>query len=149
MITITADFSGIRNALDALAKDPLPSRVADIAENKMLKEIHSRAPSKTGKYRSSFKRVKSYKQGMRLETPYGELMGFLEFTGTQAHVIVPVKAKVLHWLDPETGQHMFRYRVRHPGTRPSPHLRPALRKVAPSAVNEAMLELKRRHPWIR
>ena len=37
--------------------------------------------------------------------------------GTVAHIIRPVRAKVLHWVDPVTGQDAYAKEVHHPGTK--------------------------------
>jgi hypothetical protein len=41
--------------------------------------------------------------------------------GTRPHVIVPKKARLLHWEEPQ-GDHHFARRVKHPGTRPLPFM---------------------------
>jgi len=38
--------------------------------------------------------------------------------GTVAHIIRPVKAKLLHWVDPQSGEDRFAKEVHHPGTKP-------------------------------
>ncbi len=37
--------------------------------------------------------------------------------GTKAHIIRPVKAKMLHWIDPASGDDRFAKEVHHPGTK--------------------------------
>jgi len=39
--------------------------------------------------------------------------------GTGPHEIVPRSASVLHWVDTQTGEDVFRHRVWHPGTQPN------------------------------
>lgn len=39
--------------------------------------------------------------------------------GTGPHEIVPRNARYLHWVDPGTGEDVFRSRVWHPGTQPN------------------------------
>lgn len=56
--------------------------------------------------------------------PTAEYGAAVEY-GTRPHEIRPRNARVLHWVDPKTGQDVFRPRVMHPGTRPRPYMRPA------------------------
>jgi len=39
--------------------------------------------------------------------------------GTAPHEIVPRNASVLHWVDTQSGEDVFRHRVWHPGTQPN------------------------------
>lgn len=39
--------------------------------------------------------------------------------GTGPHEIVPRNASVLHWVDTQSGEDVFRHRVWHPGTQPN------------------------------
>lgn len=63
-----------------------------------------------------------------------EHASFLE-EGTAPHVIEARRADMLHWVD-EGGEHHFRVRVQHPGTRPSPFMAPAATKAERVAVRE-------------
>ena len=149
MITIRYDIEPVKRAIRDLQKSDLPDAVVRHAEKKMLKHVAAKAPRRSGTFASSFKPQSTRGKRMRLITKYGALFRFLEYSGTQSHIIVPVKARVLHWIDPDTGKDMFRYRVRHPGTSPTPFARPGIRKVAPSALHDAFRDLTRRLPWLR
>lgn len=37
--------------------------------------------------------------------------------GTKAHIIKPVRAKMLHWVDPTSGEDVFAKEVHHPGSK--------------------------------
>lgn len=50
--------------------------------------------------------------------------------GTRAHEITPVNARALHFTV-KGGDEVFARRVRHPGTKPNPFARDAMRRVAP------------------
>ena len=56
--------------------------------------------------------------------PTAEYGAAIEY-GTRPHEIRAKHAKALHWVDPETGEDVFRRKVMHPGTRPQPYMRPA------------------------
>ena len=53
---------------------------------------------------------------------------FLE-VGTRAHGIDPVRAKMLSWIDPASGERVFAHHVDHPGTAANPYLSSAAAKT--------------------
>jgi len=147
MFEVKLDFTKVKTELKTLKARKVEKEIKDAAADKMLKHIHSKAPKKTGKFISSFKR-RNTKTGVNLETKYADLFEWLEFTGTQAHVIRPVKAQVLHWLDPDTGEDVFRMKVNHPGFKHKPFARPGLAKTTPSATDHVLKAIKRDHKWM-
>ena len=147
IISMRTNVSAMRSSLRALAREDVIHGAADIAETRMLKHIAARAPRRTGAYASSFGR-RRWSRGLRLVTKYGMLMRWLEYTGTRPHIIVPRRARVLHWID-DAGRDVFSMRVRHPGTSPVPHIRPGLRRVVPGTVHDYIAGLIRRHRWLR
>ena len=61
---------------------------------------------------------------------WSNLSHLFEF-GVQAHEISPKKRKALMWVDDKTSDFVFvRGTVNHPGIRPEPHLRPAMKAKA-------------------
>ena len=96
-----------------------------------LNQFKQKVPKDTGKYRKSWEIKKANKKGFKLETKMGFLFDILEFQGSKPHIIEPVKASVLHWIDKETGQDRFAMRVRHPGFEKIPHAKPTLKKALP------------------
>ena len=148
MFEVKINFTEIKNELKLLKQTNVKKITADIAEKKMQKHLAAKAPRRTGKFSSSFKK-KNTKDGVQLVTKFGDLFTWLEFSGTQAHVIVPRKAKVLHWIDPATGKDVFRMRVNHPGFKARPFARPGLDKTLPSAAGEAIGQISRKHKWIK
>jgi hypothetical protein len=51
--------------------------------------------------------------------------------GTGPHEILPRNASVLHWIDTQTGESVFRHRVWHPGTQPNDFPDRAAARVMP------------------
>lgn len=51
--------------------------------------------------------------------------------GTGPHEITPRNARYLHWVDPATGEDVFRSRVWHPGTQPNDFPGRTARRVQP------------------
>ena len=149
MITIRYDIEPVKRAIRDLQKSDLPDAVVRHAEKKMLKHVAAKAPRRSGAFASSFRPRSTRGKRMRLETKMGRILRWTEFTGTQAHGIDPVRARVLHWIDEHTGRDMFRPHVDHPGTEARPWVRPGIRKVAPSALHDAFRDLARRMPWLR
>ena len=130
--------------------------VAEDAAQNLKKEIQRTAPKDSGKYAKSW-RIKQTRWGTGKDKPrlilspakkYHDLMVWLEFTGTKPHIILPRRAKVLHWIDKSTGQHRFSMRVRHPGTKPQPHIRPALRKILPRSVSAGINVIKQKYVYL-
>lgn len=62
-----------------------------------------------------------------------EYAPYVEY-GTPPHIIKPKKAKALHWKS--GSKDIFAKVVHHPGTRPQPFIRPALREDLPRIVKE-------------
>lgn len=48
--------------------------------------------------------------------------------GTKAHIIRPVKAKMLHWVDASSGEDRFAMEVHHPGTQ-AQHISTDIREI--------------------
>ena len=91
-----------------------------------LKETKKNAPSKTGKYKGSWKTKNFTGNIARIETKLGELFEILEFQGRKPGRI-DAKDNVLafEW----RGQDVFFKFVMHPGFEEMPHVRPGLRKT--------------------
>jgi hypothetical protein len=56
-----------------------------------------------------------------------EIFKFVD-EGTTAHIIRPVKAKMLHWVDPQSGEDRFAKEVHHPGS-PAQHISGDIREI--------------------
>jgi hypothetical protein len=56
-----------------------------------------------------------------------EIFKFVD-EGTVAHIIKPVKAKMLHWVDPASGEDVFAKEVHHPGTK-AQHISADIREI--------------------
>lgn len=145
----------IRGQLERLQKEHA-SGWQDTVANSLVKEIREKAPKDTGKYAKSWT-VKQRKNRTKYKTvihiapskKFQKLFGWLEFTGTIPHEILPVRALYLHWIDKETGMHHFRKRVWHPGTDPTPHVRPAMRKILPRSMQQAIKGISTKHVWLK
>lgn len=112
------------------------------AANRALREVgkaylpvlKSATPRRTGKLaKSSVFQVKGRDFDQRLEvrqgarTQAGGFYGHFVRGGTRAHIIRPVRAKVLRWEGPDGPR--FAHQVRHPGTRANPYHQRALEAV--------------------
>ena len=107
-----------------------------------------KVPKDTGEYKKSWKVKKYSKKGFTLETKMGFLFDILEFQGSKPHIIEPVRASVLHWIDKETGQDRFAMRVRHPGFKAIPHARPFVKKNVMRVARDLMSFYKSKKEWI-
>ena len=116
----------------------------------LYKEITQKdMPYNTGNYKRSWKKKKPKNHTITVETPMGQLMIWLEFTGTKPHIIVPKgPGYPLHWVDPDTGEHRYAMKVNHPGTNPTPHLRPAIEKFLPKWEDYIMRKISKYYRWI-
>ena len=99
------------------------------AGNLLLREVKRTAPADTGAYAASWRLGTADARFVRLRTSMPALFEILEFTGGRPHAIRPVRAKFLHWIDRRTGRDIFRRMVQHPGAPPTPHARPALKRM--------------------
>lgn len=143
--TIRGQLQRLRNEADYTA-----SEIRKQAAKELLVEIKRTAPKDTGNFAKSFRMI--HKKTRTIITPhkkYHKLFTWLEFTGTKPHEILPRRARVLHWVDKQTGLHHFRYRVWHPGTRATPFVRPAMRRILPKSMRGSLSGLTARHPWIK
>jgi HK97 gp10 family phage protein len=122
----SADISRLTEALQQAAQQSgiTTQQVLIQAANHILAEMESRVPVKSGVLRNSL--------GVQVETdkviigpradqaPYA---GFVEF-GTKAHIIEPKKAGGVLVFN-VGGTKVFTRKVRHPGTKAQPYVRPA------------------------
>jgi hypothetical protein len=78
--------------------------------------VTARTPRKTGRLARGWQRIDYGFLGFEV-VHESQIVDFLEY-GTRPHIIVPVIANALHWVDEESGDDVFARRVRHPGTKP-------------------------------
>ena len=144
-MSATLDFKPIAEFVKKLNKKELITRCFEWGAEKLLFEITAKdIPFDTGRYRKSWKKNKPKKETISVETPMGQLMIWLEFTGTVPHEIVPKRPGYpLHWIDPDTGEDVFRYKVWHPGTTATPHLRPAIKRFLPKWQDYIFEQIKK------
>ena len=104
--------------------------------NFLITEIQRRAPIRTGAYARSW-RIRNQTSNtitVRSSAPPW-LFIVLEF-GSRGHLIVPKERKTLRFLD--GAEVIFAQSANHPGTKPKPHVRPALRALARAAPGMIM-----------
>jgi len=98
---------------------------------------------KTGKFSKGIQ-FKTYERGaggaMELRITDPQPLGKWIRGGTKAHIIVPVKAKALHFF--VKGREVFTKRVHHPGTKPNPYHERALKRIMPE-VDKGLAKLGR------
>ena len=147
-LKVQDDFKKIIPEIRKLEKFNLAKKCLQHGAELLQRELRKDAPHRTGKYVNSWKTRKPKKDSITIETPMGQLMLWLEFTGTRPHVIVPRRAKVLKWVNRETGQDVYAMKVNHPGTKPQPHLRPFIKKILPKWIDYTFTQIKKEHVWL-
>jgi hypothetical protein len=101
---------------------PLMRKTKDIAAA-IAVEAAYRAPVVSGNLRRSIKShpgTESSRYGMSVVagTSYAKFVT----SGTKPHVIMPKKAKMLHFYWPKVGSDVYLPKVNHPGNRPNPFM---------------------------
>ena len=149
-MSLKFDFKEMNTEIKKLSKFTIAKQCLEWGLTQLHTEITNKdiIPIDTGAYSKSWKKKKTKKQTITIETPMGQLMIWLEFTGTVPHVIEPVRANALHWIDKKTGKDVFAMRVHHPGTQPQPHLRPAIKTFMAKWQDYIFKLLKENHEWI-
>lgn len=69
--------------------------------------------------------------------------------GTRPHPIYPVRAKALHWIDPDTGRDIFASKVNHPGTQPNNFIASVLYTISLNIEAVMSRILRESHPYYR
>ena len=147
-IAVKFDFTQLKQEIQSLKRlDTNPFWSAQ--SKKSLKAFKEKVPIDTGDYKKSWKIKKSNKNGFVLETDKGFLFDLLEFQGARPHVIEPVRAKVLHWIDKETGQDRFAMRVQHPGFEKIPHARPFIKNNLPIIAQNFLKYMAAKKEWVK
>jgi HK97 gp10 family phage protein len=119
----SADISRLAEALRRTAEQSQTTtqQVLIQSANHILAEMESRVPVDSGRLRQSLRiEVQTDKVIIGPNTPYA---GYVEF-GTRPHVIEP-KTPGGTLVFTVGGRKVFTKRVRHPGTRAQPYVRPA------------------------
>lgn len=102
----------------------------------MIKQI---APKNTGEYANSWKIVKRGRNFIEIDTEMYDLFNWLE-NGTMPHIILPRDANALAIFTPSVD---FAKEVRHPGTKPRPHIIHVVRELDRIISNVMYAQLKR------
>lgn len=105
-----------RAHVDAAINDWLDQTIGSA----ILSDARTLVPKKTGRLAESL-RAEVQRKVLRVGSLDCNYAMYVEL-GTAPHVIVPVRKRALHWPD---ARHPVA-KVNHPGTKPSPYLRPAL-----------------------
>ena len=140
--TLTPALDEMKKQLQPSATDKRDRKAEKKFAERLLAEIRRRAPKDTGEYAKSW-HIEERRDGFYVVTDDSTLYDILEYTGSVPHDIYPRYASVLHWIDRDTGQDRYAAHVRHPGFKPIPHVRPALRAVQKRAAKEAEAEFAR------
>ena len=93
IMSMKIDFKEVNTEIKKLSKFTIAKQCLDWGLIQLHKEITNKdiIPIDEGNYRKSWKKKKIKKQTITVETPMGQLMIWLEFTGTVPHIIVPVQ----------------------------------------------------------
>jgi len=102
----------------------LPQKVFDDAFEKASREMEKDVKGAFEDSTSAWKHKPTWRGYVRIESTsiyisvgtQDEIFKFVD-EGTVAHIIRPVTAKVLHWVDVSTGEDHFAKEVHHPGTK--------------------------------
>ena len=150
-VTVRIGFAEINRVLNKDVKWLERTRQSAVKQlkPKLLEELKKKCPKDTGKYAQSWRIERSSKYEFRFVTTMGKLFRILEYHGSKPHIIEPVRARVLHWIDKETGGHRFAKRVQHPGFAALPHVRPFRDRQLPKIRDEILQALRRKYKWIR
>lgn len=102
------------------------AKVLEDAAMEIVDKARKYAPKKTGRLMRSIQkhRVGGFGYKVSAGAPYAAYMEF----GTRAHIIVPRRARALHFFT-KTGEEVFTTRVHHPGTKPFAYMRRAVEEV--------------------
>ena len=132
-----------------LEKTPDKKKILQYAAKRFQLLMSKHANVDSGKYIDSWK-PKITGDRLVITTPQGQLFMWLEFTGTVPHTIVPKgPGYPLHWIDKETGGHRFAMKVRHPGTKPTPHVQKIMR-ILLKEIQQYYYDMARKElGWIR
>ena len=115
-------------------------------------DVVNNAPVDTGNYIASIKVGDTIKEGNTIKTEIytnasvstlnGKTynLGYLLENGTSPHLILPVNAKMLHFVI--NGEDVFTKKVNHPGTIAQPHFKPALDKNINTYLNNIAKAVK-------
>jgi len=108
-----------------------------------VKAMQGEAPKKTGKFAKGIQ-FKTYERGtggqMELRITDPQPLGKWIRGGTRPHIIVPVRAKCLHFF--VKGREVFTKRVYHPGTKPNLYHERALKRIIPE-IDKGLARLGR------
>ena len=146
-MSIKMDITEIKSELNRLSKFEIAKKCLDWGQEMLVRDIRHNAPNDTGEYSKSWKKKKPSSDKFIVETNMGQLLMWLEWTGTKPHEIVPVRAKALHWIN-DAGQDVFAKRVWHPGTTAEPHITPALKRFYPKWKDYIFTQISQEYGWI-
>ena len=142
------DWKEVKAEITKLNKIPDQKKVLDYAAKRFKILMSKYANVDSGAYVDSWK-PKIVGDTLKITTPKGQLFQWLEFTGTVPHIIVPVRANVLHWIDKETGGHRFAMKVHHPGTQATPHVRKVMKMILKEIQEYWFKIAKQELTWLR
>jgi hypothetical protein len=140
MITVRTDAQAARDQLSSLNWLRQSTKAAELVRQPVKDELRRQTPVAP-------KTIKGYEPGTLRDSITDELRAGsgvvrLRYTsdvewadwvidGTGPHEILPREARYLHWVDPGTGENIFRTRVWHPGTQPNDFPRRAADRMMP------------------
>jgi len=102
----------------------LPQSVFDAAFEKASREMEKDVKGAFEDATSAWKHKPVWRGYVRIDSSRiyisvgttDEIFKFVD-QGTKAHIIRPIRAKVLHWVDASSGEDRFSKEVHHPGTK--------------------------------
>jgi len=112
--------------------DKLTQDIMFTAANILIKLIQKQAPRQSGEYAKSWVIQRTSAESITIGSSKEKIFLILEYG---RGVVRPTKKKVLHWIDPKSGEDVFVMLSK--ATKPQPHLRPALarfEKLLPDIV---------------
>lgn len=141
MISITIEKSDLRFR-DRLRWNTVARRLTTAIGEEMSAAVRAEAPvgkKEIGGHNGQLRDSITYHNKIGARSASVEIVSNVEYAefvikGTPPHVIVPVQASRLHWV--QGGNSYYRYRVNHPGTKPNPFPARALRPLTPRLQRE-------------
>lgn len=143
-ISISAMPRDMNTAITKSLTDMSKELIRDIRQTAPRAE--HRPPDRKGqRYNMSWSVDKRTPRTISIKTTQGFLYRILEFTGARAGIRVPKKAKALRWYT-RNNRPVFSKKVRFPGFKPIPHVRPALKRVLRAGPDIASHHFARANP---
>ena len=148
VVAIGADL--VRKQFESMRTDlpHLQARLLQQVSQITINLLKSNSPKETGELANSWYEKSRTYDTVIISVPSSQTQKVKHIIfGTRAHVITPRKAKMLHWVDPDTGLDIYRKSVNHPGTKPNNFIASVLYTMSLNIEALMLKTLKSSHPY--